>query len=442
MKNPIQNRSYYTTGIHLLLFCLLSTIVVDTGYAVETIAAAETQRVLSRPVVGILSQPSFHSVEYDYIAASYVKWLESAGARSIVIPYDADEELLEEIFTQINGVLFPGGATDLPPNAKTMWRLILERNGVGVTEEEREGKEYFFPVWGTCLGFEFIIMLAGESESVLQSGFDSENITLPLIFPTEQDVIDSNGVYSIESDIFPVSSKIRETASTLNITMNNHMQGITPSHFLNSSALTNFFHITSTNKDRKGRPFVSTIESKMYPIYAVLFHPEKNNFEFGLMNNGYPHNYLNINNLGPVSSSSNYYSTEPYEVINHSEEAVELSINLALFFVGKVRRSTNGLYNMVKRHPLVYQYPMARGRSFEQTFLIPKAKHWKKKSYSDGNIALNTFDSLVEHWIALFFLLCAMPLFIIFRRRTSKSGRKYLSIPENLESKSLVSSPV
>ena len=429
----------HTITIPLLFLCLLLlTCIFDPGYAVETVSVSKTQSVVrSRPVVGILSQPSFHSDKHDYIAASYVKWLESAGARSIVIPYDADEELLEEIFTQINGVLFPGGDSALPPKARTIWKLILERNGVGVMREnDKDDKEYFFPVWGTCLGFEFLVMLAGESENVLQNGFDSENITLPLIFPTEQNELDSDGVYSIESALFPASSTIRKSASTHNITMNNHMQGITPLHFLNSSALTDFFHITSTSMDRMGRPFVSTIESKRYPIYATQYHPEKNNFEFGLMHSGYSNRHKNNYKLRLFSSSSlsSYYSDEAYEAIDHSEAAVELSMKLALFFVRQVRRSTNGIYNMVQRHPVVYQYPMIRGRGFEQIFLIPKANHWKKKrGYDDSSTASDTFHHIMEHWIALSFLLCVMSLFAFLQ--SCKSHNNYFSIPEDLESK-------
>jgi len=43
-----------------------------------------------------------------------------------------------------------------------------------------------------------------------------------------------------------------------------------------NTRLRDFFDVLSTNKDLKGVPFVSTIESKKYPIYATQWHPEKN----------------------------------------------------------------------------------------------------------------------------------------------------------------------
>lgn len=388
----------------MYLYIQITTIIL---YIVATtLPVAHGSPVLrSRPVVGILSQP-YHG-NNDYIAASYVKWLESAGARSIVIPYEADDNLLEEVFTQINGVLFPGGESDLPPHAHKIWNLISVRNA-------NDGD--FFPVWGTCLGFEFLVMLAGGKD-VLQTGFDAENISLPLIFPTMEDVAKSGGIYSMDSKLYPISRSMRETLTMANITMNNHIKGITPSQFMASTNLTQLFHITSTNFDRNGRPFVSTIESRNYPIYGTQYHPEKNNFEFGLRHG--------------LSPFTKYYSDEPYEAINHSEEAVELSMQLAFFFVGQVRRSTHGKYHLLKRHPVVYQYPMEIGRGFEQVFLIPKAESWNERQ---NNYEYHDHQQLINSVVSLT-LVCVMVFFVILRHLNlglrHSVHKHYFYIPEN-----------
>lgn len=36
----------------------------------------------------------------------------------------------------------------------------------------------------------------------------------------------------------------------------------------------------SYNHDKNGRLFVSMVEAKKFPIYAVQFHPEKNSLEW------------------------------------------------------------------------------------------------------------------------------------------------------------------
>ena len=306
------------------------------------------QKLLQRPVIGILSQPHDDEENTYYIAASYVKWLESGGAQSIAIPYDADETLIREIFSQINGVLFPGGSAQLPSSARTLWQLILENNQRG----------HYFPVWGTCLGFEFLVMLTAQSDEVmLQTSFNAENISMPLIFPDEDDVKRSNGTYSTTSELYPYDF-MKDVLENNNITMNNHVRGIDPDHFLSNTNLTDMFHITSTNFDRDGNPFVSSIEGKKFPFYGVQYHPEKNNFEYGLV----PGTLI------------------PYEAIDHSSDAIYTSMFLAAFFVNRVRHSSIGKYTMIERHPLIQDYPVRKGYKFEQIYLIPSARYWRKSN--------------------------------------------------------------
>ena len=80
----------------------------------------------ARPLVGVLSQPGLMQIDgvpanYSYIAASYVKFVEMAGARAVPIPYDAPADEITRIFQQVNGVLLPGGVQDLTPTHRTSY---------------------------------------------------------------------------------------------------------------------------------------------------------------------------------------------------------------------------------------------------------------------------------------------------------------------------------
>ena len=57
--------------------------------------------------------------------------------------------------------------------------------------------------------------------------------------------------------------------------MNNHKMGLSPTKFKKHKNLNSMFKIVSTNKDRKGKEFVSTIEAHHYPFYGVQWHPER-----------------------------------------------------------------------------------------------------------------------------------------------------------------------
>lgn len=291
------------------------------------------------PVFGILSQPIKGSND-TYIAASYVKWLEAGGARSIPIPFDASEELVEEIFSQVDGILFPGGGSDLPQAAVDIWKYVRMAHAEGDA----------IPLWGACLGFEFLIQLASQNTSILSDGFVAENVSLPL------ERVVQHRLYQ--------PSNLFETVRSSNITMNNHDLGLDPDVFKSTPALTKLWKVTSLNHDLQGRPFVSTIEPKYptsFPVYGVQFHPEKNAFEYAT----YPHTNI------------------PYEAIDHSKAGIAMSLYMASFVVDLARRNpTYGRYHDYDepdRFPLVYSYPMTLGLKFEQTFRIPPASHWEDR---------------------------------------------------------------
>ena len=72
----------------------------------------------NRPIIGILAQecqPHFpvEICSTSYIAASYVKYIESAGARVVPVLINQPEEYYRIIFNSTNGILMPGGVRSL-----------------------------------------------------------------------------------------------------------------------------------------------------------------------------------------------------------------------------------------------------------------------------------------------------------------------------------------
>ena len=73
---------------------------------------------------------------------------------------------------------------------------------------------------------------------------------------------------------------IRATLASKPVTTNLHHDGVEPSVFEASNNLNQFFKMLSTNVDRNGKPFASSIESRDYPIYGVQWHPERPQFQW------------------------------------------------------------------------------------------------------------------------------------------------------------------
>ncbi|KAF2070281.1 hypothetical protein CYY_008400 [Polysphondylium violaceum] len=282
----------------------------------------------NRPIIGILSQPSYSSQGSQYIAASYVKYIESAGARVVPILYDISPQNLKTLFTSINGILLPGGGVDFdsqPVYMQTLqniWTLVLSANQNGD----------YFPLWGTCMGFQELLCLADGNFNILSS-YDSENYTVPIDFTIQPQT----------SKLFATApSEITNILATQPVTMNNHHFGLSPETFANSSTLTSFYRVISDNVDRAGLKFISTIEAYNYPIYGTQWHPEKPLFEWWAQ-----------------------------EVMNHSYPSILANYYTALFFVNECRNNQHAFADLASENAaLIYNYSPVYNPSgdFVQTY--------------------------------------------------------------------------
>lgn len=232
---------------------------------IMSVLLAATGATNLRPLIGIVSQPTVDS-NGSYIAASYVKWVESAGARAVPLIMGRGQAELEEVLRGVNGLLWPGGGADIQ-NASSfylrfashLWRTALAINDGGT----------HFPQWGTCLGFEFVhVMVASGS---LKCDYDAEDLPLALNFSAR----------SRESRLLAgLPDALYRSMASERITQNEHGCGVPPDAYARHPALAGFFTTLATNRDREGRPFVSLVEGKSYPVYAMQAHPEKNVFEW------------------------------------------------------------------------------------------------------------------------------------------------------------------
>ncbi|XP_063062661.1 gamma-glutamyl hydrolase-like isoform X1 [Engraulis encrasicolus] len=309
--------------LQLLLFCFF---IHDTSAA--SITRISNKRN-DRPIIGVLAQEVYkpQPKQNSYIAASYVKFLEAAGARVVPVMVNQTEEEYTQLFKSINGVLFPGGGVSLVSSgyakaAGIFYKLAIEAASQGD----------YFPVWGTCLGFEQLLLLTcGED---LLSHTNTTGVSLPLKFT--KDAAESRLFRS-----FPPS--LMEALASENITENSHTWSISVENFLRNEALKKFYKILSTNTDGETE-FVSTMEAYSYPVYATQWHPEKNAFEW----------------------SKPYYT--------HTPSAIQTTFYMANFFVNEAKKNFHSFASLdeEERH-LIYNYnPVFPGvaSTFQQIYFF------------------------------------------------------------------------
>ncbi|XP_067673158.1 gamma-glutamyl hydrolase A-like [Haliotis asinina] len=247
----------------------------------------------NRPVIGVLAQATDSKTHGDtYIPANYVKYLEQAGARVVPIRVREPVSYYVKLFSHINGVLFPGGSvgivsSDYAKAARILYDMAVKANDAGD----------HFPLWGTCQGFQLLTNLTAR-HNLLQP-VDASDISLPLDLAPDAKSSRLLG---------RLSQKSLHILTTENVTPNFHHYGLLLETFDQTKALSSFYRLISTNKGRKGKVFVSTIEAFKYPFYGTQWHPEKINFDWN-----------------------------PNHELDHSSNGVYISHFFSSFFVNEAR---------------------------------------------------------------------------------------------------------
>ena len=268
----------------------------------------------------------------------------------------------QEIFNRTNGLLLPGGSQGIQPDdiyteeGKLLWDMAKEANDNGD----------YYPIWGTCLGFEELSVLETGNGSVISLDVEATNIALPLNFTSE----------ASSSRLFDFMDPDLVTAlSKENITFNSHSHCLLLDEYGRNTALNSFFQVLSTNVATAsgGEVFVSTMEAYNYPFYGVQWHPEKSNFEWSLKEGS--------------------YTNTP-----HSPNAVRASIETALFFVQEARKSSH-IFPEEEQSQLIYSAPIlyaGPNGTYDQVYVFDPIEASRDATPSSSSSALYSDGQMAE----------------------------------------------
>jgi len=272
------------------------------------------EAVNNRPIIGVLDQDFVDGSKRTFIAASYVKWIESGGGRVVPLFYERwNADQMISMLKNLNGVFLPGGGVKIGGNYYKQLQVIFNY------AKQSNDNGVYFPIWGTCLGSRELLCLAANDTSIIDSGFD--NMDLPLALELTPTAAQCRLYQAMPSDV-------RAIGVSENVNINTNPNALALKHFNNLPKLTNFFNILSTNDDRIGFTFLAYFEAKRYPFYGTQYHPEKIQFEW-------------VTDTG----------------VDHSSDSVKFNSWLARFFVDECRKNDNHFPDTKsEKNALIFQY--------------------------------------------------------------------------------------
>ncbi|CAK9134155.1 unnamed protein product [Ilex paraguariensis] len=310
-----------------------STILLPTVSAPS--CPAPDPKLNYRPVIGIVSHPGDgasgrlnNATNASYIAASYVKFVESAGARVIPLIYNEPPEILYKKLNLVNGVLFTGGWAKSGlyfQVVEAIFKKALKKNDAGD----------HFPVLAICLGFELLTMIISKDKNILEE-FSAADQASTLQF------MNNINIEGTAFQRFPPD--LLKKLSIDCLVMQNHHYGISPEKFQENVDLCSFFEVLTTSADENNEVYVSSVQAHSYPVTAFQWHPEKNAFEWGL------------------------------SMIPHSEDAVQVTQHVANFFVSEARKSLNRPPVRTVLDNLIYNYSPTycgkAGKGYDEVYIF------------------------------------------------------------------------
>ncbi|CAK7351885.1 unnamed protein product [Dovyalis caffra] len=318
-----------------------------------------------RPVIGILSHPGDgasgrlnNATNASYIAASYVKFAESAGARVIPLIYNEPREILFEKLNLVNGVLFTGGwaKTGLYfDTVKAIFKLLLSQT---LLLWDCSCPRRLFRLLSVATSPD--LMLRRDQASTLQfmENTSIEGTVFQRIVPQK-----STKVYWLMSIPYveDTDSVVRRVLSGIIFRPLGNF-GISPQRFQENEYLSSFFEVLTTSADEDNQVYVSTVQARSYPVTAFQWHPEKNAFEWGL------------------------------SMIPHSEDAIQVTQHVANFFVSEARKSLNRPPARKVLDNLIYNYSPTycgkAGKGYDEVYIFAEPTRYAVHDNCHGRVKL------------------------------------------------------
>ncbi|XP_017841143.1 gamma-glutamyl hydrolase [Drosophila busckii] len=301
------------------------------------------------PNVGVLCidnakifEEIYGKINHSYISCAYVKYLEAAGAHVVPIWIGRPRVYYQELLSQLNGVLLPGGAVfldsaqapelsnDCVESARYICEIALELN-----EQQR-----YFPIWGTCLGFQLLLINAAKTKEV-RIDCDVMNKALPLQLVED---------YESSQLLKALTPALAAQMQCVPFACHQHRYCITTAT-LEEFKLAADWRVLATAVDNKQLRFVTLIEHRRYPLFGSQFHPERANYEQLFMR------------------------ADPWQEA-HSQPCLQSAHYFAEFFVDCCRRNGNSFASDKEkaRHIIWNWQPVFSGKhsTTQQCYLFPK----------------------------------------------------------------------
>ena len=198
---------------------------------------------------------------------NYVRWLQASGADLVSVHPWTSYEVVDDLLSKVNGVLFQGNPDDLDIQSsyyktiKYIYKKVIEINDSGI---------------------KMPIISIGDDAALLSTIIAEDNIEI--VTRAKNNINQPSNINLFLSQDKTIIFKEFEQSDMKaleeeNILPNNLNRFVSVTNFISDFHLGQKFNVVATSKSEEGKEYISIAEGKKYPIILLTFHPEYVVFE-------------------------------------------------------------------------------------------------------------------------------------------------------------------
>jgi gamma-glutamyl-gamma-aminobutyrate hydrolase PuuD len=217
------------------------------------------------PMIAVLAAPHTKgNTREASISGELVYWITSGGGVPVPVQHWSSDKELDLILAKTNGIVIQGSGLDI--DLKRDYEVTVA-NIIKKVKALNTNKTHY-PLFAVGSGMELLSAIEGKNHKI-GTKFEGLNNTMSKLYFTASPIAKKFKLFAL-FDRKDYKSFMKRPTNSFN-TQNAVEYGA----FKKNALLNKDYIVTSYGKDKKKQKFVATIESNKFPIFGVLFHPER-----------------------------------------------------------------------------------------------------------------------------------------------------------------------
>ncbi len=221
--------------------------------------------IKNKPLIGILATPYIkNNISYEiFLKENLINFLKQKSIEYIIIPYTIKKLELNNILSNLNGVLFPGSQIGNYYNNKFIKQHFLMQKYIVKKIKFMANNNILIPILAVCHGYENMILIE-KNYNLTKKTINNTFINVNSYYNYKTTPKFSNTKWGklFKKNFNKTKKLIHNNSLALELTIKHNIKN---------------YEVIATSFDKNKKEFIDIVKHKKYPFFGFQGHPEINN---------------------------------------------------------------------------------------------------------------------------------------------------------------------